>query len=99
MRGIARFVGTANFCCKFVPYFAETAEPLTTLRKKRARFQWGPEQDQAFHRLKMAIAQPPVLRMADFSETFILQTDASAIGLAAVLSQEHQGVRLPIAYA
>jgi hypothetical protein len=36
--------------------------------------------------------------MADFSETFILQTDASAIGLAAVLSQEHQGVRLPIAY-
>jgi hypothetical protein len=98
-RGIARFVGMATFYRKFVPNFAEMAEPLNILRKKGARFQWGPEQDQGFNRLKMAIAQPPVLRMADFSKTFIMQTDAIAIGLAAVLSQEHQGVRLPIAYA
>jgi hypothetical protein len=37
--------------------------------------------------------------MADFAEKFILQTDASGVALGAVLSQERDGVREPIAYA
>ena len=37
--------------------------------------------------------------MADFSKEFILQTDASSVAVGAVLLQEHQGVRLPVAYA
>ena len=49
--------------------------------------------------LKSAISQPPVLRMADFSEKFILQTDASGVAMGAVLSQESNGVRQPITYA
>jgi hypothetical protein len=53
----------------------------------------------AFEALKQAISQPPVLRMADFSEQFILQTDASSVALGAVLSQERDGVRQPIAHA
>jgi len=37
--------------------------------------------------------------MANFSEKFILQTDANGAALGAVLSQECNGVRQPIAYA
>jgi len=37
--------------------------------------------------------------IANFSEKFILQTDASGAALRAVLSQERNGVRQPIAYA
>jgi len=37
--------------------------------------------------------------MANFSEKFILQTDASVVALGVVLSQERNGVRQPIAYA
>jgi hypothetical protein len=37
--------------------------------------------------------------MADFGKKFILQTDASGVALGAVLSQEVDGVRQPIAYA
>jgi hypothetical protein len=57
------------------------------------------EQQRAFDVLKQAISQPPVLKMADFSEQFIVQTDASGVALGAVLSQEVDGVRQPIAYA
>jgi hypothetical protein len=53
----------------------------------------------AFEALKSAIAQPPVLCMADFSKKFILQTDASGVALGAVLLQEIQSVRQPVAYA
>jgi hypothetical protein len=37
--------------------------------------------------------------MADFSEQFILQTDACSVTLGAVLSQKRDGVRQPIEYA
>jgi hypothetical protein len=37
--------------------------------------------------------------MADIAEKFILQSDASGVALGAVVSQERDGVRQPIAYA
>ena len=98
-KGIARFIGMVNFYHKFIPNLAEVAAPLNGLRKKGMRFVWGPEQQQAFDTLKAAISQPPVLGMANFSEKFVLQTDASGSALGAVLSQEREGFRQPIAYA
>jgi hypothetical protein len=63
------------------------------------KFTWAKQHQEAFELLKQAIAQPPVLRMADFGKPFIVQADASGVALGAVLSQEIDGVRLPIAYA
>jgi hypothetical protein len=83
---------------KFIPRLADVAAPLNALRKRGVKFMWGQEQQEAFDALKQAISQPPVLRMADFSEKFILQTDASGVALGAFLSQEREGVRQPIAY-
>jgi len=70
-----------NFCHKFIPGFADVAAPLNALRKKGMRFVWGQEQQEAFEALTRAISQTPVLGMANFSEKFILQTDASSFAL------------------
>ena len=57
------------------------AAPLNTLHKKGVKFVWGQEQKEAFEALKQAISHPPVLRVADISKMFILQTDASGVTL------------------
>jgi hypothetical protein len=88
-----------NFFHKFIPHFAERASPLNLLRKKDTPFVWGPEQQNAFQDLKLAIIDPPVLSMANFSLRFILQTDARSLAVAAVLLQEFEGARQPIAFA
>jgi hypothetical protein len=99
VKGIARFVGILTFIISSIPNLAKVAAALNALRKKGAMFFWGPEQQNAFDEMKRAISQPPVLCMADFSKTFILQTDAGGLALGAVISQEGDGCRQPIAYA
>ena len=98
-KGISRFVGMVNFYHKFIPRLADIAAPLNALRKKDVKFMWGKPQQEAFEILKQAIAQAPVLRMADFDKKFIVQTDASGVALGAVFSQQFDGIRQPIAYA
>jgi TorA maturation chaperone TorD len=73
-RGISRFIGMVNFYHKFIPWLADVAVLLNALHKKGVKFVWRKEQQEASEALKQAILQPPVLRMADFSKKFILQT-------------------------
>jgi hypothetical protein len=98
-KGIACFIGMVNFFHKFIPDLAHRAAPLNDLRKKGVKFKWGQEQQAAFSDLKMCVMNPPVLAMADFSQRFVHQTDASSSALGAVLLQEVQGQRRPIAFA
>ena len=53
----------------------------------------------AFHALKQACMSAPVLAFTDYTEEFLLETDASKEGLGAVLSkkQEDEGYH-PVAY-
>jgi hypothetical protein len=98
VRSVASFIGMANFDLKFFPNFVKLADPLNNFPKKGVHFHWRPEQDQAFQKLKVADAQPPILRVPIFTQGFTLQTDARGVNLAVILSQQHEGVQLPIAY-
>lgn len=98
-RGIARFIGMTNYFRRFVPNFAQLAAPLNELRRKGAHFVWGEAQEAAFCALKTAIANPPVLGVPDFARRFVVQTDASNSGISAVLLQETEEGRQPLAYA
>ena len=89
IKGVSRFIGMVNFNHKFIPRLADVAAPLNALRKKGVNLVWGQEQQDAFQSLKRAIFQPPVSRKADFSEKFILQTDADGRALGSgTLSRE-----------
>ena len=60
----------------------------------------SPDAREAFNRLKAACLQAPILAFLDFNIPFLLETDASGRGLAAVLSQKQaDGWYHPIAYA
>jgi len=72
-----------KFYHKFIPHFAYVAAPLNALRKNGVKFKWDTRQKYAFDTLKKLISQPPVLRMADFTKPFILQTDANGVALGA----------------
>jgi len=48
---------------------------------------WNDSRDQAFQELKRRISMPPILRLPDVTEPFIVQTDASHIGTGAMLLQ------------
>lgn len=60
---------------------------------------WTPQCLQAFELLKEKLICAPILGYADFTRPFILETDASGLGIGAVLYQEQGGKKKVIAYA
>ena len=57
------------------------------------------ECQHAFDNLKELCTTTPILAYADFAIPFKLHTDASVLGLGAVLYQVHDGVEKVISYA
>ena len=94
-----RFVAFVNYYRRFIPNFSFYSIHLTQLTKKNKPFIWTNECDTAFQYLKKALLSPPILKYPDFNRPFCITTDASKIACGAVLSQNYDGVQMPIAYA
>jgi transposase InsO family protein len=95
---VKRFVAFANYYRKFINNFATIANPLNKLSRKGIKFEWTEECQTAFESLKRKLVSPIVLDYPDLSEsnTFMLTTDASKIGLGAVLANQNGR---PVAFA
>ena len=60
--------------------------------KKGCQFQWIAQTDRAFRLLKQKMVEAPVLAVPNFEIPFVLETDASAYGIGAVLMQANHSV-------
>jgi len=99
VKEIRAFLGLCGFYRKFVPDFSKISQPLTELTKKNTPYRWTVKQEEAFETLKNALITPPILRYPDFRKEFIVNTDASATAISAILTQSHEGVEHPICYS
>lgn len=88
LKSFQRFLGMAGWYHRFVADFSQIAEPLTALKRKGARFKWTSECQTAFDTLKDHLVKPPILGHPNFDLPFVVYTDASDIGLGAVLVQQ-----------
>ncbi|CAM4532654.1 unnamed protein product [Caretta caretta] len=97
---VRAFLGIVGYYQRFIPHFTKRAGPLTDLIKARGPeiLKWTDTAEGAFTDLRTALCCHPVLIAPDFEKEFILQTDASEVGLGAILSQMVGEEEHPILY-
>nr|XP_061825306.1 uncharacterized protein LOC133612154 [Nerophis lumbriciformis] len=98
LKDVRHFVGLASYYRRFIKNFACIAEPLHALTKKHVQFRWSEECQVAFDDLKSRLITAPILGYPLDQGDMILDTDASDVGIGAVLSQFQQGVERVLAY-
>jgi hypothetical protein len=98
-RELKGFLGLARYYWRFIPNFSRIAKPLTELLKKDTPYVWDDKTEEAFISLKTLLTTEPLLQYPDFTQPFILTTDASDEAIGAVLSKGPIGKDPPIAFA
>ncbi|KAG1953664.1 retrotransposable element [Pimephales promelas] len=86
-KALLRFLGFANFYRRFIRNFSRLAAPLTALTSPRTTFRWSDAAEAAFAKLKGCFVSAPILITPDPSRQFVVEVDASEVGVGAVLSQ------------
>ena len=81
-----------------IPAFTKILAPLTDLEKKgkAKHIQWIEAQEHAYFLLKEYLLREPVLKLPYLCKPFVLWTDTSGVGVAAVLLQENDGKLYPV---
>ena len=85
------FLGLASYYRRYIHQFADIAAPLHHITSKGVTFHWDMSCQAAFKRLKSEFIKAPILSFPEFRPTappFHLQTDASAVGIGAMLEQD-----------
>jgi hypothetical protein len=91
-RQMQSFLGMINFVRSFIPCLATLAAPLDGLRtlntiNLKDPLVWTLKCEAAFLAIKDAVAAAPVLAKPKWAEPFFVATDASSVGVGAVLFQ------------
>ena len=77
LKSVRQFLGFVGYYRRFIPSFADIAEPLVALTGKDVPFVWRPECATAFLLLRDVLVRAPILAFPTESGDYVLDTDAS----------------------
>jgi len=99
VKQVLRFTGLCAFYSRFIPNFSTIAAPLYALKAKNTKFIWGKQQQDSFDNLKAILTSPPLLALPSFDQKYVVTTDASDLGIGAVLQIRKDNALLPVHFA
>ncbi|OWY96572.1 polyprotein, partial [Phytophthora megakarya] len=90
---LRQWLGMANYLHKYTKNYAGLIQPLSSLLKKDATWDWRPEHREAFDAVKTSVASAPILMLPDGSKPFHVVCDASDFAIRCALMQFDDGGR------
>ncbi|XP_055604370.1 uncharacterized protein K02A2.6-like [Uranotaenia lowii] len=93
------FLGLVTYVSRFIPNLATENHLLRGLIKSNTPFKWTNEHQSSFDRIKQLIGSAKNLGYFDPKDRTLLVTDASGVGLGAVLIQFKKNLPRIISYA
>ena len=96
---VRSFVQLAQFSAKFIPNFAQIADPLRQLLRKGQSFFWGSEQQKSYEKLKELMTSAKALTYFRNDSKTRIVADAGPGGIGAVLLQLHGDQWRAVSYA
>ena len=101
VKQVQAFVCLCNYYSRFIPNFATVMKLLYSLLEKNCTFVWNKPQQDAFESVKNLFKSNSILQHYDPQAQLMLETDAYAYGIGAVLMQRHNAHSdwLPVQFA
>ena len=94
------FLGTINYCHRFIPHLSEMISPLSGLASgpKHSIIRWDEESLLSFEKAKTSLSEVQTLSYPDSKCPLTLTTDASNVAAGAVLHQLREGHFEPLEF-
>ncbi len=103
VKDVRAFLGLASYYRRYIPGFSTVAAPMTNLTRQGVDLVWDDACEGAFRTLKAVLISAPMLAYPTREGHFTISTDASDVGIGAMLEQDQeeggQVVKRVIAYA
>ena len=84
---VGSYCGIVQWLAKYCYRLKDALQPIAKLKKKKVKFEWGPEQQRAHLLVKAIIEHAEPLRMPDWTKPFYIWSDASEVAMGGVLMQ------------
>ena len=97
---VRSFRGSGLFSSNFIPDFATITQPSWELTHNKTKWKWTKEEQRAFGEVKGRLTKAPIMAYYRLDADTRIVTDASPVGLGAVLQQKQEDVQYkPVQYA
>jgi len=88
VKDVQKFLGLANYYCRFIEGIASIARPLHDMVRKDQKWNWTEKQEKVFRELKERFTKELVLAAPDLDKKMRMEVDISDYAIGGVLSME-----------